>query len=146
MRIQIRIRIGIQPKMLDTDPDPESMNPDPKHYRKLLRIGNDSGGNRIIWQIFHFKRKTQCLSNNIQKTIGRKKIMLVTKNLQFKQFIFWAPIVKMYAPNGRSNPSGCGGLLKFPAHYSRGSFQKRGALAAPPSSPRIQRPWLSRPK
>jgi hypothetical protein len=26
----IRIRIGIEPKMLD--PDPESMNPDPKHY------------------------------------------------------------------------------------------------------------------
>jgi hypothetical protein len=26
------IRIGIQPKMLDTDP--ESMNPDPKHFFK----------------------------------------------------------------------------------------------------------------
>jgi hypothetical protein len=26
-----RIRIGIQPKMLDPDPDPESINPDPKH-------------------------------------------------------------------------------------------------------------------
>jgi hypothetical protein len=26
----IWIRIGIQPKMLDLDPDPESMNPDPK--------------------------------------------------------------------------------------------------------------------
>ncbi len=31
--IQIRIRFGIQPKMLD--PDPESMNPDPKHWVQI---------------------------------------------------------------------------------------------------------------
>jgi hypothetical protein len=31
----IRSRIGIQPKMLDPDPDPESMNPDPKHWNRF---------------------------------------------------------------------------------------------------------------
>jgi hypothetical protein len=30
--IQNRIRVGIQPEMLD--PDPDSMNPDPKHCRE----------------------------------------------------------------------------------------------------------------
>ncbi len=28
--IRIRIRIGIQPKMLDSDPDPDEMNADPQ--------------------------------------------------------------------------------------------------------------------
>jgi hypothetical protein len=32
--VSIRIRIGIQPKMLDKDPDPDSVNPDPKHWER----------------------------------------------------------------------------------------------------------------
>jgi hypothetical protein len=40
----IRIRISIQPKMLDPDPesinpDPESMNPDPKHWLQSNGMG-----------------------------------------------------------------------------------------------------------
>jgi hypothetical protein len=33
-----RIRIGIQPKMLDLDLDPESMNTDRKHWKRLARL------------------------------------------------------------------------------------------------------------
>jgi hypothetical protein len=29
------IRIGIQPKMLDPNPDPDQINKDPKHWKKV---------------------------------------------------------------------------------------------------------------
>ncbi len=35
----IRIRIGVHPKMLDPDPDPEKMNTDPQpNYSHILRL------------------------------------------------------------------------------------------------------------
>jgi hypothetical protein len=38
----IRIRMGIQPKILDPDPVPDSMNPDPKHWEeRWVRVQYD---------------------------------------------------------------------------------------------------------